>query len=603
MTEFDPPLQDMRFTLDAIAGVDRLFNLPNYKDISLDLTNSILEEAGRLARDVMAPANRPGDIQGARLLDGEVSTPEGYCAAYQSYVKGNWNSLPFDPNYGGQGLPWVLAIAIQELFSSANMSLGLCPLLTQSAIELIQTHGSESQKHAFLPQLIAGHWTGTMTMTEPQAGSDVGAIRTRAVRDENSYRLFGQKIFISYGDHDLAENILHMVLARTDDAPTGSKGLSLFIVPKWLPREDGTLGEKNDVRCTSLEHKLGIHGSPTCTMAYGDRDGAVAYLVGEENRGMEYMFTMMNSARLGIGAQGVGVAERAYQQARRFAFERVQGRRIDDQRDGAPVAIIHHPDVRRMLMTMKATTEAARALVYYTATAIDLSRNLPDRTARDESRINTLDLLTPVAKAWASDAACRVTSLGIQVHGGMGYIEETGAAQHFRDARITPIYEGTNGIQAFDLIRRKIMRHQGRPAWAFLHKVRETTKVMEKERGEDLNVIRRSLEEACEAFEQATDWLVDTWDERPLEAAAGATPYLNLLGTLAGGWLLAEGARKSAAISARNDAEDSENSYYFSKLRTARFFADNILPASEAYAAAAIRGSAAITDIPEDYFC
>ncbi|WP_022727071.1 acyl-CoA dehydrogenase [Fodinicurvata sediminis] len=602
MTEFDPPLQDMRFTLDAIAGVDRLLDLPVFRDVSQDLIASILDEAGRLARDVMAPVNQSGDIQGTSLHNGQVSTPEGYCAAYRRYVEGNWNSLPFDPKHGGQGLPWLLAIAIQELFSSANMSLGLCPLLTQSAIELIQSHGSDDQKRVFLPPLISGDWTAAMTITEPQAGSDVGAIRTRAVRDEHGYRLFGQKIFVTYGDHDLSENILHMVLARTDEAPAGSKGLSLFIVPKWLPREDGTPGERNDVQCTALEHKLGIHGSPTCAMTYGDREGAIAHLVGEENRGMEYMFTMMNTARLGIGAQGVGIAERAYQQARRFAFERIQGRRTD-QSAGSPVAIIHHPDVRRMLMTMKATTEAARALVYYTATAIDLSRNLPDRAARDESRINTLELLTPVAKAWASDAGCHVASLGIQVHGGMGYVEETGAAQHFRDARIAPIYEGTNGIQAHDLIKRKIMHHKGQPAWAFLQKVRATTKIMERERGEDLNVIRRSLEEACEAFEQATEWLIETWDERPLEASAGATPYLNLLGTLAGGWLLAEGARKSAAICAGNDAEDSENSYYFSKLRTARFFADNILPASEAYAAAAIRGSAAITDIPEDYFC
>lgn len=602
MSDFTPTLTDMRFTLQAIARVDRLFDLPAYDELSQDLIDSVLEEAGRLARDVIAPTNRTGDIQGSRLENGEVRTPDGFREAYQRYVEGNWNSLPFDPAYGGQGLPWVLAILIQELFDAANMSLGLCPLLTQGAVELIQAHGSEDQRNLFLPPLVSGRWTGAMTMTEPQAGSDLAAVRTRAVREEDGYRLFGQKIFITYGDHDMAENVVHLVLARTDNAPPGTKGLSLFIVPKRLPQPDGQLGARNDMQCVSLEHKLGINGSPTCTMSYGEDKGAVAYLIGEENRGMEYMFTMMNNARLSIAAQGVGIAERAYQQARRFAFERIQGRPFG-QRESEPVAIIGHPDVRRMLMTMKAYTEAARALVYYTATAMDLSRNLPEEKARSESRVNVLDLLTPVAKAWATDTGCHVASLGIQIHGGMGYIEETGAAQHFRDARIAPIYEGTNGIQALDLVGRKIMRHKGAPAMAFLEKVRGTIKALERERDEDLSAIRRSLEEACEAFEQATNWLTEVWEERPLEAAAGATPYLNLLGTLAGGWLLAEGARKAAVICAESGSSDSENNYFFSKLRTARFFADNILPATELHAAAAIRGSAAITDMPEDYFC
>ncbi len=446
MTDYAAPLADMRFALTEIAGIDEIARLPGCEQASPDVVDAVLEEAGKLAGGVLAPLNRIGDRQASRLENGVVRTPDGFKEAYAKYVEGGWNALPFPPEHGGQGLPMALSTAVFEMWNSANMGFALCPLLNVGAVEALHAHGTQEQKQVYLPKLVSGEWTGTMNLTEPQAGSDVGALRTRAVRDGDGYRITGQKIFITYGEHDMAANIVHLVLARLPDAPPGTRGISLFLVPKFLVDADGKLGQRNDVRCVSLEHKLGIHASPTCVLAYGDNGGAVGFLIGEENRGMECMFTMMNNARLNVGLQGVAIAERAYQQARDFARQRVQSRPVTAT-SGDTYPIIHHPDVRRMLLSMRAQTEAMRALAYYTAGAIDRARHYPDSEARAAQQ-RRVDLLIPVVKAWSTDLGVEIASTGVQVHGGMGFIEETGAAQHLRDARIAPIYEGTNGIQA-----------------------------------------------------------------------------------------------------------------------------------------------------------
>ncbi|HLS67740.1 MAG TPA: acyl-CoA dehydrogenase [Kiloniellales bacterium] len=590
MTDYRAPVSDMRFVLQEIAELPKIAALPGYEEATPDLVEAVLEEAGKLASDLLAPLNQKGDEVGSILENGVVRTPEGFAAAYAQYVEGGWNAVPFDPEYGGQGLPWAIGVAAQEMWNAANMSFALCPLLTQGAVELLQAHGSPQQKETYLANLISGSWTGTMNLTEPQAGTDVGAVRSRAVKDGDHWRVTGQKIFITWGEHDVAENIVHMVLARTPDAPEGTRGLSLFLVPKFVPDAEGRPAMRNDLRCVSLEHKLGIKASPTCVMSFGDNEGAIGFLIGEEHRGMEYMFTMMNNARLSVGVQGVAIAERAYQQALDYARHRMQGRQFGS-RDGKPVAIINHPDVRRMLMTMRALTEAARALAYYTAASLDHSKANPDATERERYSRDVLELLTPVTKAWCTDIGCEVASIGIQVHGGMGFIEETGAAQHYRDARIAPIYEGTNGVQALDLITRKIMRHDGQPALRLLEDVRGTQEKLGKAEGEAFPALHRGLKEAADAFEEATNWLIETYRERPLEAAAGATPYLRLTGTLAGGWLLAKGAL--AAAEKREDPA-SDRAFLDAKITTARFYADSILPEAIAAAAATTRGSASV---------
>jgi alkylation response protein AidB-like acyl-CoA dehydrogenase len=594
MTDYAAPLKDMAFTLAEIAGLEEIAALPGYGDATPDLVEQVLAEGGRFAAEVLAPLNRVGDIQGSRLENGRVRTPDGFADAYARFVAAGWNGVPFDPAHGGQGLPWALATALQEMWSAANMAFGLCPLLTQAAVELLQAHGTEAQKRLYLPPLVTGRWAGTMELTEPQAGSDVGALRTRAERAGDHYRITGQKIFITYGDQDFTENIVHMVLARLPDAPPGSKGLSLFLVPKVLVRPDGSAGEPNDLRCVSLEHKLGIRASPTAVMAYGDNGGAIGTLVGEENRGLEAMFTMMNNARLAIGVQGLGIAERAYQQARAYAAQRVQGRLPIG---GGPVPIIRHPDVRRMLMTMRAHAEAIRALLYYTAGCLDRARRHPDPAERVRAQAR-LDLLIPVAKAWSTDRGCESASLGIQVHGGLGFIEETGAAQHYRDARIAPIYEGTNGIQAGDLLGRKLMRDGGAAARAFFTELRETTEALAAAPGKELASIGRALAAGTEALTRATDWLVETGPAEPLRAFAGATPYLTLFGTVTGGWLLAKAAlaaqRRLAA------GPDGDAAFLEAKRTVARFYAENILPQSRGLAAAIIEGGDSVLALPEE---
>jgi alkylation response protein AidB-like acyl-CoA dehydrogenase len=591
------PIADMRFVLEEVARLDELAQLPGYESASPDLVEAILSEAAKLAGNELAPLNQPADRAGSVLENGVVRTPPGFREAYAKYVEGGWNGLAFDPEHGGQGLPLALAIPVAEMWNSACMSFALCPLLTVGAVELLTAHGSEEQKQRYLGRLVTGEWTGTMNLTEPQAGSDLGALRTRAVpahdaRWGDHYRLTGQKIFITYGDHDLAPNIVHMVLARTPDAPPGSRGISLFVVPKFLPDAEGGPGSRNDVRTLSLEHKLGIHASPTCVLAYGEDEGAIGWRIGEENRGLEYMFTMMNPARLNVGLQGVAIAERAYQQARDFARTRVQGRPLGMAASVETPPIIHHPDVRRMLLWMRVATEAMRALAYYAAAAIDRSRRHPDASMRHAAQ-RRADLLIPVVKAWCTDLGVAVASTGIQVHGGMGYVEETGAAQHLRDARIAPIYEGTNGIQANDLVGRKLAREGGEAAMALLAEMRETGKVLEDARSTDLIAIARPLQQGLDALETATSFLVEA---QPASAAAGSVPYLQLFGTVCGGWLTAQLARAAERCSAEGRAHDT---FLSAKRATARFYAEHFLALAPSYLPG-VTGGGTVLDFDPD---
>ena len=570
---YTAPLADMRFALREVAGLDQVAHLPGYEHASDDTIDAVLEEAAKLAGTGLAPLNREGDKAGARLENGVVRTAPGFARIYKEFVEGGWNSLPFDPEFGGQGMPWLIATGVQEMWQAANMGFGLVLLLNQGAIDAIHHHGSAEQKAIFLPKMISGEWTGTMNLTEPQAGSDLAQLKTRAVRNGDHYLVTGQKIFITYGEHDMAENIVHLVLARTPGAPAGVRGISLFIVPKFLVGADGKLAARNDLRCVSLEHKLGIHASPTCVMSYGDDGGAVGYLVGEEGRGLSYMFTMMNNARLSVGIQGLAIAERAYQQAAGFARTRVQSK--DDARpDPTPVSIVHHADIRRMLMTMRAQIEAMRALGYYTAAGIDSASKHPDKDTarRTQARV---DLLIPIVKAWFTDLGNEIAYLGVQIHGGMGFIEETGAAQHLRDARILPIYEGTNGIQARDLVGRKVAKDSGETMLGLVAEMRTLAQEMAKAPGDDMAAIRVGVQAAADALEDATKWAAQSVKADLVTALAGSAPFLRLAGTALGGWLLARGALVAQSKLA---ARDGDPAFLEAKLITARFYADVILP-------------------------
>jgi alkylation response protein AidB-like acyl-CoA dehydrogenase len=588
------PLADMRFVLEEVAGIDAVAALPGYQSADRELVEAILGEAAKFAADELAPLNQPADRIGSVLENGVVRTPPGFCEAYARYVEGGWGGLSGDPEEGGQGLPLALAVPVTEMWNSACMAFALCPLLTLAAIELLQAYGSDEQKRRYLGRLVTGEWAGTMNLTEPQAGSDLGALTTRAVPAHASdwgdhYRITGQKIFITYGDHDLAPNIVHAVLARMPGSPPGSRGLSLFLVPKLLPDEEGRLRQRNGVRALSLEHKLGIHASPTCVLAYED---AIGWLIGEENRGLEYMFTMMNNARLNVGVQGLAIAERAYQQACEFARTRIQGHPLGAAADIVPLPIVHHPDVRRMLLSMRAATEAMRALAYYAAAVIDGARRDPDPNARAAAQ-QRADLLIPVVKAWCSDMGVAVASTGIQVHGGMGYVEETGAAQHLRDARITPIYEGTNGIQANDLVGRKLARDRGTAAAALSTEMTAAATELEQAHNPHLAAIGAALRTAIAVFEDATAYLVDA---SPALAAAGSTPYLQLSGTVCGGWLM---ARQALAASRRLTGSDSDTAFLSAKIATARFYADHFLASAPGYLAG-VRGGAVVLDFDPD---
>jgi len=592
MTEYQAPLDDMRFVLNELADLDAVAQLPGFEEVTPDLVDAILEQAGKLGAEVLAPLNRSGDIEGCQLENGVVRTPKGFPEAYVQFIEGGWNGVPFDPDYGGQGLPYLVTTAVYEIWHAANMALALCPTLTQAAVELLSVHGSDGLKAVFMEKLVSGVWTGTMNLTESQAGSDLSQIRTQAVREGERYLITGQKIFISHGEHNFTENIVHMVLARTPDGADGIKGLSLFVVPKFLVKDDGALGDRNDLRCVSLEHKMGINASPTCVMSFGDDGGAEAYLVGEENRGIEYMFTMMNNARLAIGLEGVGVAERAYQHARRYAAERVQGRALGatGADDPGSVTIDHHPDVKRMLMSMRAHTEAIRALAYFVAAALDTARRHPDEAIRKQKQ-GLVDLLTPVVKAWSTDTGIEVANTGIQVLGGAGFIEESGAPQFLRDVRIAAIYEGTNGIQANDLINRKVAREKGVSAKALIAAMREFLDSLAGADGEDLSAIRDALAKGVDALEGATDWIVATHARDAEAVAAGAVPYLRLMGVVTGGWLMAQ-----AALAAERRLADGTDDAPFltDKIVTARFYADQIQIQAQALGPTVTRGWSAV---------
>ena len=578
MSGYIAPLDDMRFVLRRLVGLDEVARLPGCEHATPDLVDQVLEEAGRFAANELAPLNASGDREGSRLENGVVFTPAGFKEAYRKFSDGGWTSLAFPAEWGGQGLPWTVATAVSEMWHSANMAFGLCPLLTEAAADALLKLGNDEQKRRYLPKLVSGEWTGAMCLTEPQAGSDVGALKTRAVRDGDHYRITGTKIFITYGEHDLTENIIHMVLARMPDAPSGSKGISLFLVPKFLLNEDGSPGPRNDLRCVSLEHKLGIHASPTCVMSFGDDGGAIGYLLGEEQGGMRAMFNMMNHARLAVGLEGLAIAERAYQGALLYARDRVQGRRVDGE-TARPAHIIEHPDVRRMLLTMRCQIEAMRALVYTAAAALDGSVRAPDATERERAQ-GRLDFLIPMVKAWCSDLGFEIASTALQVHGGMGYIEETGAAQHLRDARINLIYEGTNGIQALDLATRKLAQADGQLPWMLMDELRADLSALEKSEKE--KSLLRPLAAALEAVEQATRWMQANSDD-PDSQAAGATPYLRLCATTLGAFLLARSALQAEMQDASPAAE---------KRTYAQFFVTQILPPAAALLAAITAGSA-----------
>jgi alkylation response protein AidB-like acyl-CoA dehydrogenase len=596
MSTYTAPLKDMQFALRELAGLQEVIALPGWEEVTPELVDIVLSEASKFAQEVLDPLNRVGDLQGARLAHGKVTAPEGYAEAYRKFIDAGWNGLTGDPRYGGQGLPHVVASAVHEIWNSANMSFCLAPMLTSGVLEAFAHHASPEQQALYMPRLTAGTWSGTMNLTEPQAGSDLSAVRTQAVREGDHYRLRGTKIFITWGEHDMSENIVHLVLARTPDAPEGVKGISLFIVPKFLVNVDGSRGERNDIQCVSIEHKMGIHASPTCVLSYGEESGAVGYLVGEENRGLEYMFTMMNHARLGVGAEGVGIAERAYQHAREYARTRVQGRAIG-QRSGDRVTIIHHPDVKRMLLGMKAHTEAMRALAYVASAALDKARRHPDRTEQRRNQA-LVDLLTPIVKGWCTELGVEVASTGVQVHGGMGFVEEGGAAQYLRDARITTIYEGTTGIQANDLIGRKVAFEKGATAMAVIHEMRALDAQLAG-MGPDFEAARRNLSQAVDSLESATRWLVDNYASSPNAAAAVAVPYLKLFGTVAGGWVM---SRAAVIAQARRKDPQSDTSFLSAKMNTARFYAEHILPQARAYADTVLSGSASVLALEEEQF-
>ena len=600
MSTYRAPLADMQFVLNELAGLSQVASLPGFEEAAPDTVMAILEEAAKFATDVLDPLNVPGDREGSTWLEGgKVRTPAGFKEAYEQFCANGWNGLTKSTHYGGQGLPQIVSTPVEEMWHSANLAFDLCPLLTQGAIEAIELRGSQALKDTYLPKMVAGTWTGTMNLTEPQAGSDLAAVRTRAVpQGDGTYKLSGQKIFITFGEHDYTENIIHLVLARTPDAPEGVKGISLFVVPKFLVDADGSLGARNDVRCVSLEHKLGIHASPTCVLAYGDNGGATGYLVGEENRGLEYMFIMMNLARFSVGLEGVGIAERAYQRAVAYARERVQGRAVGLDKAVKSNAIIEHPDIRRMLMTMRAYTEATRAVAYVTAAALDNARANPDAAARAKGQAFA-DFMIPIVKGWSTEVGQEVASLGIQVHGGMGFIEETGAAQHLRDARITTIYEGTTGIQANDLIGRKTARDAGAVAKAIAGEIDKIAARLAARTEPSLQAIGLQLAAATADVKAAVEWMVPSYGQHPRQAHAGAVAYLKLWGLAVGGWQMGRAALVAADKLA---AGGGDRKFLEAKIATARFYADSLLPQVSALSHSIVHGGESALALTADEF-
>ncbi len=590
MADYTPPLKDILFNIHELAGIDDVLALDSFSEFDRDVVDQVVEEATKFSAEVVAPLNVPGDEVGAKLVDGKVDAAPGFAEAYAQFVENGWQSLVVSPDHGGMGMPDLAGLAAVESWQSASLAFSLGPMLTTGAIIAIDKHASEDLRRVYLPKMATGEWTGTMNLTEPQAGSDLAAVTTKAVPEGDQFRITGTKIFITWGDHEMSENIAHLVLARLPDAPEGVRGISLFLVPKYLVNDDGSIGERNDVNVQSLEHKLGIHGSPTCVMSFGDRDGAIGYLVGEENKGLACMFTMMNHARIEVGVQGLSISERAYQLARDYAKERIQG--------GAPgmkgrVSIINHADVRRMLLLMKAHIEAMRSVAFVTAGVHDHSNHGDSSEAR-EAASNRLALLTPVVKGWMTEVAQEVTSLGVQVHGGMGYVEETGAAQHMRDARILPIYEGTTGIQAGDFAGRKILADEGREVKALIAEMRALVDELTDER---IAGIGSALAAGVDDLETTVNWLLENAPTDPNVPGSAAVNLLMLAGTVMGGYQMAR-----AALVVVNGASADDAAFANAKLQTAAFYASHILPRAGAYRAAATAGPDVVMALAEDSF-
>jgi alkylation response protein AidB-like acyl-CoA dehydrogenase len=589
MAEYQAPLADMKFVLRELVDLREVTQLDGFGDVTPDVAEAVLDEGAKFAASVLSPLNRSGDMQGARWQDRQVLTASGWQQAYSRFVADGWNALSCPAKFGGQNLPRVVSALVEEMWQGANMAFALCPMLTRGAIEAIELRGSQAQMRTYIPKLVAGEWTGTMVLTESQAGSDLSAVRTRAIpQGDGRYRLEGQKIFITYGDHDLTDNIVHLVLARIVGAPEGVKGISLFVVPKFLVNEDGSVGARNDVECISIEHKLGIHASPTCVLGFGQNGGAFGELIGEENRGLEYMFIMMNAARYSVGIEGVGISERAYQRALSFARERVQSTEAG-VRGGARVTLVHHPDVRRMLLLMKSQVEAMRALAAVIAVSLDSARLHPLEEQRQRHQAFA-DLMIPVIKGWCTENSVEIASLGIQVHGGVGFVEETGAAQHLRDARITPIYEGTTGIQANDLIGRKLARDGGHAARTLIAQMRAL--IAAQAGASQLSQDAAALAAAVDALEGAVGYVVENYAKDIRSVSVGAVPLLKLFGIVAGGWQML----RAASISHRRLGEDRSSAdagFYQAKISTARFYADHVLSQAPGLAHSVIHGAAA----------
>ncbi len=594
---YNAPLKDMQFVLNELANLAEINALPGCEDATPDTVEAVLEENAKFCRDVIAPLNRVGDKDPSYWKDGTVTTTRGFREAFKAYAEAGWQGVQHPQDFGGQGLPKLVATPCMEMLHGANLSFALVALLSDGAIEALLTAGSDAQKARFLEPLVSGRWTGTMNLTEPQAGSDLAAVRTRAEpQGDGTYKVFGTKIYITYGDHDMTENIVHLVLARTPDAPPGVKGISLFIVPKFLINDDGSLGARNDVACVSIEHKLGIKASPTAVLQFGDNGGAIGTLVGEENRGLEYMFIMMNAARFGVGIQGVGLAEHAYQGAVAFAKDRIQSR--DVAGSSGPVSIIHHPDVRRMLMSMRSQTEAARALAYVGAALSDLAHHHPDEATRT-SNLAIYEYLVPVIKGWSTEMSEQVARDGVQVHGGMGFIEETGAAQHYRDAKILTIYEGTTAIQANDLVGRKTVRDGGAVAKALIAQIRDVERQLGDTQNADFAAIAQRLQEGSAALEEVVEYVVANIKSDVKAVFAGSVTYLKLAGIVLGGWQM---ARAALAAQKRLDAGEGDAAFYRAKIGTARFFADHILSQAPGLRTSIVDGAAGVLALEIEQF-
>ncbi|HWP17647.1 MAG TPA: acyl-CoA dehydrogenase [Burkholderiaceae bacterium] len=599
---YQAPVKDMLFCMKELAALDQIAQMPGFEEAGLETAQAVLEECARFNEGVTAPLNWEGDKNPGQWEQGQVRTAPGFKEAFRQFAEGGWQGLQHPSEYGGQGLPKTIGAACGEILNSANLSFALCPLLTDGAIEALLTAGSPEQQQTYIPRMITGEWTGTMNLTEPQAGSDLALVRTKAVpQGDGTYRISGQKIFITYGEHDMASNIVHLVLARTPDAPEGVKGISLFIVPKFLVNPDGSLGKRNDVYCASIEHKLGIKASPTAVLVYGDDKGevgpgAVGYLVGQENRGLEYMFIMMNAARFAVGVQGIAVAERAYQKAVQYAKERVQSRPVDGSASKA-VPIIHHPDVRRMLMTMRATTEGCRAMALVAAAAYDAAHHHPDEQVRRQNQA-FYEFMVPLVKGYSTEMSLEVTSLGVQVHGGMGFIEETGAAQYYRDAKILTIYEGTTAIQANDLVGRKTARDGGQTAKAIARQIEMTEAQLAQRGSAAAEAVRKRLKAAREAFVQVVDFVCERVKADPNAVFAGSVPYLMLAGNLVAGWQMAR-----ALLAAEERVAQGEDAAFMqAKIATARFYAEHILARAPGVRDAIVEGAESVTALPADAF-